>query len=99
MPNSAFLLKLTLVSVLSAIRKWDKIGPKKFLKLYRFQEARDWEILFGGERYFCRPIAAVAYAYAMEKGPLKNKHFNGAVDKKLRVRLKKLGFQLKRRAA
>jgi hypothetical protein len=88
------LSNITVVSVLSALREWDRLGKQGFLTHYKFNEARAHVIRFGGVSYFLRPIGAAAYAYDTAKPPPAPGNFNGTVDKKLRKRLKKLGFRI-----
>jgi putative restriction endonuclease len=61
-----------------ALKEFDEIGQKLFLKKYGFGKARDYRIVAAGKRYDSKAIFGAAHGYQFpELGPLPWKQFSG----------------------
>ena len=86
--------EITYESVLLAINEYDKLGKDKFLSEYRFQDARNYFLLFKDKYYPSKAIAGVAHQY-ISPGykPLTSSDFSGGKDT-VEKKLKELGFTI-----
>jgi hypothetical protein len=81
-------------AVLSAIKEFDEIGREAFLAKYGFGHAREYFLLYRGQRYDSKAIAGVAYGYQHpSKGPLIPSEFSGG-EATVAKRLRSLGFEM-----
>ena len=82
---------ITRQSVLEAIREFDRIGRKNFLRNYGFRPAKKYWLIHDGRKYDSKAIIGVAHKYARpDLGPLNNNNFSGGAT--VKTKLEELNF-------
>ena len=86
------LKNITRQSVLEAIREFDRIGRKNFLRNYGFRPAKKYWLIHDGRKYDLLAIIGVAHKYARPYlGPLENNDITGG-ETIVKFKLEKLKF-------
>jgi len=90
--------KLTVQAVEAAIRECKQVGPEAFRRAYGFHRSRRYCLVYQGEEFDSKPIAAVAFKHVSEVGrPLTAKEISGGIatpDCAANL-LKALGFEVR----
>src|SRR5437867_3354561 len=83
-------------AVLAAIREFDDLGGKAFLRKYGFGPARDYALVHDGKQYDSKAIVGAAHGFEHPAdGPLRSDAFSGGTATVVR-KLESLGFEVAR---
>ena len=81
-------------SVLAAIHEFDELGREAFLKKYGFGRAREFFLVWQGNRYDSKAVVGAAHGFEFPLlGPLKWSEFSGGYDT-VKTKLEALGFKV-----
>lgn len=86
------LADITRKAVIAAISEFNELGTKSFLEKYRYQDARQYFLVYENREYPSKAIAGVAHQFvSANREPLSSSEFSGGENTVVR-KLRELGF-------
>jgi 5-methylcytosine-specific restriction protein A len=85
--------RLTEAAITKAVREFDRLGRKTFLKKYGFSGAKDYFLVIDGKNYDSKAIVAVAHQYLPGGRPLGPYGLHGGAGDAAKT-LKSLGYEI-----